>query len=101
MSTTFNISGRHVEITPDIESYVRNKLSKVEKIYSKVNNIHVILTVEKFNKKAEAEVRLAGDHNSIFAEAISEDLFESIDKLEDKIMVQVKKYHDKLKDHDK
>ncbi len=99
MSTNFQISGRHVEVTPALETYTKNKLSKVEKMFKKVTSIHVILTVEKRSQKAEAEIKIAGDQNSIFAESNTDDMYKSIDALEDKILRQVKKYHDKLTEH--
>lgn len=100
MPTKFEISGHHIEVTPALEGYVRKRLTKAEQMFDKITHIHVILTVEKLSQKAEAEIRLAGNQNSIFASATSDDLYKSIDKLEDKILTQVKKHHDKLKDHD-
>lgn len=99
MTTTFNITGRHVEVTPALEAYIKNKLSKVEKTFSKIVSIHVIVSVEKIQHTAEAEIRVPGDKNSLFASATSKDLYESIDDLEHKLLAQIKKYHDKLKKH--
>lgn len=100
MATSFNITGRHLEVTPALEAYIKNKLSKTEKMFNKITSIHVIVSVEKIQHTAEAEIRVAGDKNSIFASATSKDLYESIDDLEHKVMTQVKKYHDKLKERD-
>ena len=102
MATTFNIDGHHVEVTPALESYVKQKLEKLSTIFvNKVTTIHVVLTVEKYLQTADAEIKIAGDQNRIFASATTKDLYESIDELEHKLMAQVSKYHDKLKDHDK
>jgi putative sigma-54 modulation protein len=101
MPTKFNISGRHVEVTPALDTYARSKLGKIENIFHKVTTVHVTLSVEKKLQKAEAEVKLAGDQNSIFAESATEDMYKSIDELEGKLLRQVKKYHDKLTDHHK
>ncbi|HSX20192.1 MAG TPA: ribosome-associated translation inhibitor RaiA [Gammaproteobacteria bacterium] len=102
MSITFNIDSRHIEITPAIEAYVITKMSKIAKIFTnRITTIHVILSVEKLVQTAEAEIKIAGDKNIIFAHASSEDLYQSIDKLEDKLYTQVEKYHSKLTDHDK
>ena len=99
MSTNFNISGRHLEVTPALDTYARNKLSKIEKIFNKITTVHVTLSIDNKMQKAEAEVKVAGDQNKIFAESITDDMYKSIDALEDKLLKQVKKYHDKLKDH--
>lgn len=99
MSTNFSISGRHIEVTPALEDYAKNKLSKVQKNFNKVTTIHVVLSIDSKMQKAEAEVRLAGDPNSIFAEALTEDMYKSIDEIEHKLRRQVQKYHDKHSDH--
>lgn len=100
MALTFTIDGRHVEVTPALQEYVVNKLSKIGKVFvNRTSTIHVILSVEKIEQKAEAELKIAGDKNVIFAEATSQDMYESIDKLEDKLYAQVLKYHGKLTNH--
>lgn len=101
MTIEFNIEGRHIEITPALEEYIINKLGKIDKIFSnRVTHVHVILSIEKFEQTAEAEIKIAGDKNTIFAEATSKDMYESIDKLEDRLYSQVTKYHGKLTNHD-
>lgn len=93
----FNIVGRQVSVTPALDTYIRHKLGKIESTFDIVTNINVIVSVEKRNRqKAEAEVRIAGDHNSIFAESITEDMYKSVDELENKIMRQVKDHHDRI-----
>ncbi len=96
MSSKFNVTGHHVDITPALDTYIRHKLGKVESMFDMVTNIIVIVTVEKHIQKAEAEIRIAGDQNSIFAEVSTEDMYKSIDELEHKIMRQVKDYHAKM-----
>lgn len=98
MSTNvFTISGLHIEVTPALEAYAEDKLSKILKIFAKrITTIHVVLSVDKYMQTAEAEVKIAGDQNSIFAKVTSDDMYKSIDQLEKKLLTQVKKYHDKL-----
>lgn len=97
MAVTFNIDGRHFEVTPALEAHVHNKMQKIEKIVAtRVTTIHIILSVEKIAQKAEAEVKIAGDKNIIFAEATSDDMYRSIDMLVEKLHAQVLKFHGKL-----
>lgn len=99
MSTSFQISGRHLEITEALKEYTLNKVSKIEKFFENAMSIHVILSVDNHLQIAEAEVKIDGDQNSIFAIADSDNMYKSIDLLEHKLLTQVKKYHDKLKGH--
>lgn len=96
MPSKINITGHHVDITSALDTYIRHKLGKVEAMFEMVTNIIVIVTIEKHIQKAEAEIRIAGDHNSIFAESSTEDMYKSVDELENKIMRQVKDYHAKM-----
>ncbi len=100
-NTKVNISGRHFEVTPALDTYARKRLSKVEEIFNNITTINVILSVEKHIQKAEAEVKIGGNPKPIFAESTTEDMYKSVDELENKLLRQVKKYHDELKDHRK
>lgn len=102
MATKFTLDGHHVEVTPALEQYVKEKLEKIDNVFvNKVTSIHVVLTVEKYLHTAEAEVKISTDQNAIFATATSKDLYSSIDELEKKLMAQVSKYHGKLIDHER
>jgi putative sigma-54 modulation protein len=92
-----NLTGHHVEITDSMRSYVQEKLSRLTRHFDHVTNVHVILSVEKLEQKAEATLHLAG--NDVFAEAVDEDMYAAIDALVDKLDRQVIKYKEKLKSH--
>ena len=45
MTAIFNVSGQHMEVTEPLDTYTREKLSKIEKIFPKTTQIHVVLSV--------------------------------------------------------
>jgi len=92
-----NLSGHHVEVTHSLREYIDTKFSKLERHFDHINNVHVILTVEKLNQKAEATVHMNG--TEVFASAISTDMYASIDTLVDKLDRQILKYKDKVSQH--
>ncbi|HEU4854622.1 MAG TPA: ribosome-associated translation inhibitor RaiA, partial [Nitrosospira sp.] len=51
-----NLTGHHVEITPAMRDYVTSKLSKITRHFDHVIDVSVILSVEKLQQKAEANV---------------------------------------------
>ena len=92
-----NLTGHHIEVTPALRDYLNSKLTRLERHFDHVTDIHCILTVEKLRHKAEARVNVSG--GSLFADAIEDDMYAAIDGLIDKLDRQIKKYKEKLTDH--
>ncbi|MGD1982393.1 MAG: ribosome-associated translation inhibitor RaiA [Chromatiaceae bacterium] len=92
-----NLTGHHVDITDALRAYVDEKIAKLERHFEHVTNVHVILSIEKLNRKAEATVHIAGA--DIFADSVHEDMYAAIDGLIDKLDRQVLRHKEKLKSH--
>jgi len=92
-----DITGHHIDITDSLRDYVNQKMERVERHFDIVSNSHVILSVEKQRKKAEATLLVKG--NKVFAESVEEDMYSAIDSLVDKLDRQVKKHKEKMTDH--
>jgi putative sigma-54 modulation protein len=92
-----NLTGHHVEITDSLRNYVDTKFEKLERHFDHINNVHVILNVEKINQKAEAVVNLNG--GEVFATSENTDMYAAIDSLIDKLDRQVIKHKEKLQRH--
>ena len=92
-----NLTGHHVDITDALRAYVDEKIAKLERHFDHVTNVHVILSIEKLNRKAEATVHIAGA--DVFADSVHEDMYAAIDGLIDKLDRQVLRHKEKLKSH--
>ena len=92
-----NLTGHHIEITDSLREYVTSKFNKLERHFDNINNVHVVLNVEKVNRIAEAKMHLNG--GEVFATSEHEDMYAAIDALVDKLDRQVKKHKEKLKAH--
>jgi len=92
-----NLTGHHLEITESLRQYVDSKFTKLERHFDHINNVHVILNVEKLNQKAEATLHLSGAE--VFANAEHLDMYAAIDALIDKLDRQVIKHKEKTKRH--
>lgn len=92
-----NVTGHHVEVTPALRAYVTEKLQRISRHFDHVISINVILNVEKHANEAEATVHAAG--KSLFANASNDDMYAAIDSLIDKLDRQVRRYKDRLTDH--
>lgn len=92
-----DITGHHVEITEPLREYVNTKFARLERHFDNVVDVHVILTVEKLDQRAEATLSLSGA--KLFADATNEDMYAAIDALTDKLDRQVVKHKEKRADH--
>ena len=92
-----NLSGHHVEITDSLRDFDNTKFAKLERHFDHINNVHVVLNVEKHNQIAEATLHLNG--GEIHAKSDNQDMYAAIDSLIDKLDRQVLKHKDKLKQH--
>ncbi|WAJ70525.1 ribosome hibernation promoting factor [Catenovulum adriaticum] len=92
-----NLTGHHVDITTALRDYVDTKFAKLERHFDHINNVHVILNVEKLSQTAEATLHLSG--GEVFANAEHTDMYAAIDSLINKLDRQVIKHKEKMKHH--
>lgn len=88
------ITGRNIEITDGLKSAVEDKLAKLEKYFTPDTDVFVTLNVEKERQKIEVTIPVKG--NIIRSEQVSNDMYVSIDLVEEVIERQLKKYKNKL-----
>ena len=89
-----NLSGHHIELTDALRDYVTSKFARLERHFEHINNVQVILTVEKLKQIAEAKLNVNG--GELFANAEDESMYAAIDALMDKLDRQIIKYKEKL-----
>ena len=89
-----NITGRNIELTDGLKNAVEDKLSKLDKFFTEDTQANVTLSVEKDRQKIEVTIPVKG--NIIRSEQVSNDMYVSIDLVEEVIERQLKKYKSKL-----
>ncbi|MCY4040417.1 MAG: ribosome-associated translation inhibitor RaiA [Gammaproteobacteria bacterium] len=88
-----NISGHHLDVTEAINSYVEKKFKRIARHDDHVTNVHVVISVDRHDQRAEATLHGVG--GEIFADAQSDDLYAAIDQLVDRIDRQILKQKEK------
>ena len=88
------ITGRNIELTDGIKDAVEDKLNKLEKYFTPDTDVYVTLSVEKERQKVEVTIPMKG--NYIRSEQVSNDMYVSIDLVEEVIERQLRKYRTKL-----
>lgn len=91
-----NISGHHIELTDSLRQGILEKLGHLSKFDFNLSSIDVILSIEKERHKITATAN--GPHMSLHAEAISDNMYTSIDELEQKLKTQISEHKKKLND---
>ncbi len=92
-----NITGHNVEITPAMREFVTAKFSKLEQFFDRINQVYIVLKVEKVTQIADANLHVNG--GEIHASAEGQDMYAAVDGLIDKLARQLTKHKDKLKQH--
>ncbi len=94
----FIILGKNIDVTEGLRSAVEDKIGKLEKYFAEDTEVHVTLSVEKDRQKIEVTIPVKG--SIIRSEQVSNDMYVSIDLVEEIIERQLKKYKTKLTDRE-
>lgn len=92
------VTGRHVSVTPAMKDYAREKVLRCDKFRPTLTSAHIVMNVEKFRHKVEINV-MAARHINLHVEAVSEDMYKSIDGCIDKLTQQLRKFKGKVQHH--
>ena len=90
----FNIYGKNMEVTDGLRRAVTEKLGKLERYFTSDTEVHVTMSVEKERQKIEVTIPVKG--NIIRSEQVSNDMYVSIDLVEEVIERQLRKYKEKI-----
>ncbi|MQW22424.1 MULTISPECIES: ribosome hibernation-promoting factor, HPF/YfiA family [unclassified Lactococcus] len=89
----FNIRGENVEVTDAIRSYVEGKISKLDKYFNDGHEVTAYVNLKVYTeKRAKVEVTIPAKNVTLRAEDTSEDMYASIDFVEEKLERQIRKY---------
>ena len=88
------IVGKNMEVTSSLEKAVKDKLGKLEKFFAEDTVAHVTLQTNRGRHIIEVTIPVKG--NVIRCEQQSNDMYTSIDQVEEVIERQLKKYKSKI-----
>ena len=88
------ISGKNIDVTEGLRTAITDKLGKLERYFTPDTEVHVTLSVEKERQKIEVTIPVKG--TVIRSEQVSNDMYVSIDLVEEIIERQLKKYKNKI-----
>ncbi len=93
-----DVTARHMNARPEVYDHAWSAANKLVEEFPTLEHVHVILDVQKRNKKAEIVVQ-GKPHLKIEADDTSDNLLVSIDVAADKVERQLRKVRDRVVEH--
>ncbi len=90
------ITGRNMEVSEGLRQYVEKKFSKLDYYFTDDTEIHVTLSKQRGDEKVEVTIPMRG--TTVHAEETSQDMYLTIDLLQDIIERQLRRNRKKLID---
>ena len=90
----FTITGKNIEVTEGLRSAIEEKIGKLDKYFSSEIQVTVTLSVEKERQKIEVTIPVKG--SIIRAEEVGNDMYVSIDLVEEVIERQLRRYKTRI-----
>ena len=95
------IATRHGEISDATKEKITKKVEKLQRYFERLMSIDVTVDLEKADEPT-IEVIASAEHKSTFvASHTSKDMFGSVDQAVSKVEQQLKKYKQKIQDHNR
>jgi len=82
------VTFRHMVANEDSKGYIKEKVEKLEKYIENPQEVHVVLSTEKFRHMAE--ITIVSDGMTLNSQASDTDLYAAIDNMVDKMERQIR-----------
>ena len=89
-----DFTGRGVEVTDLIRNHTQGKLERLKNHWGEMRDISVVLSVEKYRQRSE--IKFLSQKKTFHGAEETNDMFQSIDRVVEKLEAQLKKHKEKL-----
>jgi putative sigma-54 modulation protein len=89
-------TARHFDLTDDLRDFAEKHVQRLARYFDHIIDSHLILETEKSRKTAELKLQVYG--TVLTSKHKSFDMYDSVEKVIDKMEGQLKRYKGKLKD---
>ena len=91
-----SIRGKNITVTKGIQDKVEKQLSKLDKYFIMSDNIEAKVLVRTYTFGQKIEVTIPTEYVLLRAEVVSDDLYNAVDLVIDKLEGQIRKYKTRL-----
>lgn len=92
-------SGHNLKITDDIHAYILKRADKIKSRFDGMQELNVVLKSEKH--RFDAEMIVTAPRVSFYAKSETHEILSALDTATDKIISQIRRYRDRVKDRRK
>ena len=89
------VTFRHMDTDEGVKDYIKGKVQRLEKYIESVQEVHVVLSGEKF--RHIAEITIIGNGLTLNSQGKNNDLYKAIDQMIEKIERQIRERRGKLR----
>lgn len=82
-------TARHFDMTPELRAHLEKRLERLSRYLGDSEEVHVVLTTEKYRQLAEISLRARG--TEIVSRGVSDEMMTSVDKVVDRIERQIQR----------
>jgi putative sigma-54 modulation protein len=97
MGYDINVTGRHVLVTDAMKDYAMEKISRIERLSTRIIYVNVIMDIQREDQRVEIIARV--NNTKIRSQACTPDMYFSIDKAVNKLTEQLRRYKERLQDY--
>ncbi|MCD4654994.1 ribosome-associated translation inhibitor RaiA [bacterium] len=88
-----NFTARHMELSKTLREHAISKIDKLQKYMEMIVDAEVTMSVEKYRHKVE--VKIKGQRGHVTGTEVSNDMYQSIDRVFDKLEKQLRRRKDR------
>lgn len=89
-------TARHFDLTDDLKDFAEKQIAKLERYFNQIIDAHLIMEMEKSRMTAELKMKVYG--TVLTSKHGSFDMHDSVERVIDKMEIQLKRYKERLKD---
>ena len=92
-----HVTGRDVQVTEAMKNYAMEKVAKIERFTQRIIDVHITMEIQKLEHRVDIVLKV--DHVKIKSQAVSTDMYVSVDQAVGKIEKQLRRYKKRIQDH--
>lgn len=90
-------TGRHLQVTDAMKAYAEEKLAKLDRFHDRI--IDVVVTMDIQRQDHRVDIQLKVNNIKIKSQAVTTDMYASIDQAVHRLASQLRRYKTRIQDH--